>query len=218
MPPSPLNDQIYQGLKWALIVGDYAPGDTISIRKCAQEFDVSMMPVREALKRLASERALRSEAKRSFQVERMEPKRISNLLFLRSTLEGVATELATPRMTPAEIDRIEELAIQMDRDVEGQDLKGYLARNYSFHFSIYSGSDNADLVLLIEGLWAQTGPFIAAGARSSEISGDWRKTHREIVKAIRVRDGALARRHMETDIGWGIALYRSIDEPERSRP
>ncbi len=211
-----LSDKIYQDLKWALIVGAYAPGDRISIRTQAEALGVSMMPVREALKRLASERVLQASAKRSFQVAALDPKRISNLLFVRSSLEGIATELATPKLTTSQLDRILELAALMDKDIDRQDIPGYLARNYSFHFSIYSAADNAELVSLIEGLWAQTGPFIAAGARASGMSGDWRETHRRIVDAIRVRDSDQARRLIEQDISWGITLYRRMVEQQQA--
>ena len=101
-----LSDQIYQQLKWSLIVGEHGPDSALSIRTVAERMGTSMMPVREALKRLASERALIASANRSFRVPRHDPERVSDLFFLRANLEGAATELATPRMTPAEIDQL----------------------------------------------------------------------------------------------------------------
>lgn len=210
MTQDPINEQVYRDLKWALTIGDYSPGDSISIRKRAAELNVSPMPVREALKRLASERALLTAAKRSFRVPMLEPVQISNLLFVRSSLEGTATELATPRMTSVQIERIAELASQMSTDIGKGDVKSYLIRNYSFHFSIYTAANNPELVSVIEGLWVQTGPFVAAGARSSIISLDWQDTHNLIVDAVRARDFSLARRHIEADIDWGVSLYRKI--------
>lgn len=205
-----MNEQVYQDLKWALTIGDYSPGDSISIRKRAAELNISPMPVREALKRLSSERALVTSAKRSFRVPVLEPVQISNLLFVRSSLEGIATELATPRMTAAQIGRIDELARQMSEDIEQGDVKNYSIHNYNFHFSIYTAAGNPELVSVIEGLWVQTGPFVAAGARSSIISRDWKDSHNSIVDAVRARDASLARQHIETDIDWGISLYRQM--------
>ena len=106
----PLNAQIYQRLRWALIVGDYEPGDRMSIRSIATELESGLMPVREALKRLASERALSSATKRSFRVTELQPGQASELFFVRARLEGVATELATPMMTEGQVDRLDELA------------------------------------------------------------------------------------------------------------
>ena len=205
----PLNEQVYQRLKWALTVGDYAPGDTLSIRKIAAELDISMMPVREALKRLVSERALVSSANRSFRVDRLAPKRISDLFFVRSALEGIATELAAPLLTGAQIDRLEELAKQMDQDIDSDDMRSYLSRNYSFHFTIYTAAMNAELVSIIDSLWTQTGPYLRSGVSKTGMGPDWRKKHLQIADAIRTRDTGLARELIELDINWGTKVFGS---------
>ncbi len=203
----PLNEQVYQKLRWALTVGDCRPGDKASIRSLAATLGVSAMPVREALKRLLSERALVVLGNRAFRVPVMEPKRISDLFFIRSSLEGVATELAVPNLSATQIDRLAELAVQMDRDVDDGDTAGYLSRNYNFHFTIYTASGNTDLVSIIEGLWAQTGPFLAAVVRETEMSQDWRKLHGRIADTVRAGDATGARRMIEKDISWGTTHF-----------
>ena len=100
----------------------------------------------------------------------------------------------------------------MDRDVNGADTTGYLTRNYNFHFTIYTAAGNADLVSIIEGLWAQTGPFLAAVVREVEMADDWRRLHGRIVEAIRARDGAEARALIEKDISWGIEYFHELAE------
>ena len=209
-PEGPLNEQIYQRLKWSFIVGDFEPGEAISIRRVAAALGTSTMPVREALKRLASERALSSSAHRSFRVRRLEPKRIADLFFVRSCLEGIATELATPYLTGAQVGRLEELAALTDADIERRDVRSYLSRNYTFHFTIYAGAGNDELVSVIEGLWAQTGPFLAAGVRDTGIEKDWRFLHGQIAEAIRARDAARARTLIEKDINWGTKVFPTI--------
>ncbi|MFP6741889.1 MAG: GntR family transcriptional regulator [Alphaproteobacteria bacterium] len=209
---SPLNEQVYQRLKWALIIGDYKPGAALSIRGIAGEFGISMMPVREALKRLVSERALTltSSTKRSFRVATLAPKRISDLFFVRSCLEGIATELATQLLTTPQIDRLAELAEQMDDSIECDDMREYLSRNYEFHFTIYTGAGNAELVSVTESLWAQAGPFLADGVRTVGLTRDWQRMHSEVAGAIRVRDSARARQLIEQDINWGTQVFRDM--------
>ena len=206
----PLNEQVYQRLKWSLIVGDHAPHDAISIRSVASASGTSTMPVREALKRLVSERALTSSGNRSFRVNQLAPKRIADLFFVRSSLEGIATELATPLLTSGQIDRLEELAIQMDEFIDQEDFRHYLSRNYSFHFLIYAAAKNSELVSIIESLWAQTGPFLAAIVRQTGMTPDWRQMHSRIAGAIRVRDGAMARTLIEQDINWGTGVFGDL--------
>ncbi len=207
----PLHEQVYQWLKWSLIVGDFVPNEAISIRSVTTRWGTSTMPVREALKRLVSERAISSSGNRTFRIKQMVTKQISDLFFLRSNLEGIATELATPRLTKGQVDRLDELAREMDEFISASNYRNYLSHNYSFHFTIYGAAGNAELVLMIESLWAQTGPFLAAGARSAGMSEDWRLMHRKVVSAIRSRDAGLARQLIERDVGWGTKVYGSFD-------
>ena len=211
---APLNEQVYQQIRWDLIVGNHRPGDKLSIRRFAKLLGTSAMPVREALKRLASERALEVFGNRSFAVPVLEPKRVSDLFFIRSSLEGIATGLAAETLTLRQVDRLAELAMLMDRDIDGADTTGYLTRNYNFHFTIYTAAGNADLVSIIEGLWAQTGPFLAAVVRDVEMADDWRRMHSRIAEAIRARDAAEARALIEKDISWDIEYFRELAEAQ----
>lgn len=204
----PLNEQVYQQLKWKLIVGEFAPGTGISIRSLATDLGISTMPVREALKRLASERALTSANKRSFRVPELAKQNVSDLFFVRSSLEGIAAELATPRLTKTQISRLRALAAEMDADIDREDYTVYLTRNYSFHFTIYTAAGNAELVSITESLWAQTGPFLAAGVRAHGMSPDWQNLHLQIVDAMAVRDAGLARNLIERDINWGTDAFQ----------
>ncbi len=53
-----LHDDIYAALRQALIIGDLVPGQAFSIRSLAERFGTSLIPVRDALKRLVAEHAL----------------------------------------------------------------------------------------------------------------------------------------------------------------
>lgn len=209
--PTSLSEQAYQSIKRGLILGDFKPGDAVSIRKTAERMGCSMMPVREALKRLNSERALSSSANRSFRVQVRASKNIAELFFLRSSLEGIATRLAAPRLMPDQVGRLEELATAMDADIDRGDTRSYLSRNYSFHFTIYTAAGNAELVSMIEGLWAQTGPFLASGVGKEAMPQDWREMHSRIAAALGEGDADLAQRLIESDISWGVRLYSSED-------
>lgn len=210
IPDASMNEQVYRQLKWSLIAGQFAPDAKLSIRKVAEDFGTSAMPVREALKRLASERALVSKANRSFRVPKLNPKRVSELFFLRASLEGLATELATPRLTQQKFDTLTRLAEQTEKNIATANRHGYLTNNYRFHFTIYNSADNGELVSIIEGLWVQSGPYLADVVNVLEETEEWRKLHAWIADALRERDAAKARELIERDIGWGTRVYRQL--------
>ena len=62
----PIERQIYLALRRSLMSGAILPGSRISSRSIASSLGVSAMPVREALKRLESDGAMKSSAKSCF--------------------------------------------------------------------------------------------------------------------------------------------------------
>lgn len=209
-PEAKLGDRIYQALRWSLIVGELEPGDTVSTRTLAAEHGISVMPVREALKRLEAEKALTGAAKRAYRVADMTPARAADLFQIRSVLEGAAAEIAATRLPEGQIDRLRELTRQMDAAMGHEDSRGYLASNFTFHFIIYSGAGNPDLAAIVEGLYARTGPWLARAIRRFARIEDWDNHHMRIVDAIAARDPSEARRLMEEDVGWSAELYRRV--------
>jgi DNA-binding GntR family transcriptional regulator len=205
-----LGDRIYQALRWSLIVGEIEPGATVSTRTLAAEHGVSAMPVREALKRLESEKALTGAAKRAYRVTDMTPARAADLFQIRSVLEGAAAEIAAPRLPGAQIERLRELTRKMDAAIGSEDSRTYLACNFTFHFIIYSGAGNPDLSAIVEALYARTGPWLSRAIRRFARIEDWENHHMRIVDAIAARDASEARRLMEDDIRWNADLYRRI--------
>lgn len=205
-----LGDQIYQALRWSLIVGDLKPGDTVSTRAVAAEHGVSVMPVREALKRLEAEKALTGAAKRAYRVADMTPARAADLFQIQSVLEGTAAEAAATRLPERQIERLRDLTRQMNAAIKREDARSYLADNFSFHFMIYSGSGNADLAAIVEALYARTGPWLSRAIRRFARIDDWENQHMRIIDAIAARDAGEARRLMEADILWNVVLYRRV--------
>jgi len=205
-----LGDRIYQALRWSLIVGELEPGDTVSTRTLAAEHGVSVMPVREALKRLEAEKALTGAAKRAYRVADMTPARAVDLFQIRSVLEGAAAEIAATRLPEAQIERLRDLTRQMDAAMAREDARSYLASNFTFHFIIYSGAGNPDLAAIVEGLYARTGPWLSRAIRQFSRIEDWENHHMRIVDAIATRDATEARRLMEADIQWNTELYRGM--------
>lgn len=205
-----LGDQIYQTLRWSLIVGDLEPGDTVSTRKVAAEYGVSVMPVREALKRLEAEKALTGAAKRAYRVADMTPARAADLFHIQSVLEGAAAEIAATRLPERQIERLRGLTRQMDAAIETRDTRSYLSCNFSFHFIVYSGAENPDLAAIVEALYARTGPWLSRAIKRFAQIEDWENHHMLIADAIAARDAAGARRLMEADILWNVELYRRV--------
>ena len=89
-----LNEAVYQQLKQALMSGRIAPGSTMTIRSLASCFGVSLMPVREALRRLVAEHVLVLQPNRSVALPVITRERFREITRIRTSLEGLAVEEA----------------------------------------------------------------------------------------------------------------------------
>lgn len=205
-----LSQKIYADLRLRLIVGDLAPDDTLSIRTLAEDFDVSAMPVREALKRLEFEKALSGSAKRAYRVPVILPEAASNLFFVRATLEGAAAALAVDHLTPGDLKRLSGYSDAMDAAWEDGDARSFLLNNFKFHSLIYRSSCNPDLSELAETLYARSGPWLGKAIRELADKADWANEHQVILSAIEARDGARVRKLIEEDVNWGTAFFRRM--------
>jgi DNA-binding GntR family transcriptional regulator len=193
-----LDDRVYLELREQIMSGRLRPGDSLSIRTLARLLDVSPMPVRTALRRLADEGALDGRPNRNFTIRILAPEEFREILELRLLLEGTAAERAAEALRPADVARLRSINARMYRE-EPFDAETFLNLNRQFHFLIY-GATKAPLTMrLIESLWLQIGPLLNLvmndnGTRHGEA------IHEAALTAAERGDGPELRRAIVTDI------------------
>ena len=208
------SEQIYADLRLRLIVGDLAPDDSLSIRKLAEEFGVSTMPVREALKRLETEKALVGSAKRAYRVPDISAEEAENVFFVRATLEGAGAEQAIKYLTAADLMRLRRFALKMDEAWERLSAHDFLLNNFHFHSLIYRSTRNSDLSEIAETLYARSGPWLGRAIRELAEKQDWANEHHDIVDAFEAGDKARVRQLIEADVNWGSTYFRNRERSE----
>ena len=155
-----LHNSVYDELCWRMITGRITPGVTLSTRGLAQELGVSQMPVREALARLAAERAIEIRSKRRITVPAMTPARFDDLLRCRLLLEPEAARLALDFIDRTRLKLLREIDARMDAALKTGDVNAYMEGNFNFHFGLYRAQRLDTLNQLIETLWLQFGPYM----------------------------------------------------------
>jgi len=203
-----LNATVYADLRIKLISGQLKPAEAVSVRQLAELYGVSTMPVREALRQLASEGALKSAARKAYRVPDLSAKEASDLFFVRGVLEGAAAELAAQRMTKRKLSLLETAVRKTRSCLTKRDANGLLLANYDFHSTIYQSSGNDALALSIDRLYVQTGPWLGHGIMNLVDADNWLGEHDLIIDALRNADSKSARKLIEEDAFWGVELYR----------
>jgi DNA-binding GntR family transcriptional regulator len=156
---STLNEEVYEQLKLALMSGKVAPGSTMTIRSLASSFGISVMPVREALRRLVAEHVLKLLPNRSVTLPVVTPQRFREITRIRTSLEGLAAEEGAKHVSPPMIAHMAEMTRQMESNRRGGHNSN-LEWNREFHFTLYNASGMPTLVKMIEALWLQIGPLL----------------------------------------------------------
>lgn len=212
-----LNARAYAVLRKALMAGRFQPGQKLLLRTLATEMGISVTPVREALLRLVSEHALVADSSRTLAVPVLSLQRFLEIRDLRIELEGRATEAATRRASPAELDALVSIQEQlMQRRQDGLFAEA-LAVNETFHFALYRLARMPVLYRLIEGLWVQIGPVLTRlHDRMERPNPEFQHPHELIVRAMRQGDATSARLALAGDITWASRHLAAGLEPEAS--
>jgi DNA-binding GntR family transcriptional regulator len=112
----------------------------------------------------------------------------------------MATELAAPRFSRADVNRLRKLVERISETTVNYDAKTYLKLNREFHFSIYEKAENEELLHVIEGLWLKVGPVFTGLFDSDLYRQHANDEHTNIVDAIARKDASGARAFIERDL------------------
>lgn len=205
-----LHHQVYQKLRHRFATGAITPDSSFSTRGLAAELEVSQMPVREAMSRLAAEGAIEIRAKRRLAIPLMTEQRFEDLLSCRLLLEPAAAAQAIGHIDAARMKQLHSIDASMDRALAGGDVSTYMSSNYAFHFAIYEASGRPTMTRLIETLWLQFGPFMRV-VYGRYGTADLVDQHQLALTAIIEGDAAGLERAIYSDIVDGMGLIgRSI--------
>lgn len=214
-----LSDQVYDTLSEMLLSGALRPHDKLSLRDLAVRLEVSMMPVREAVSRLAASGALEVSPKRAVMVPLMTAAEFSDLTMVRMLNEGQAARLASERASRTEIAGVVALAERFEEVLDrAYGSAAAVAANKDLHFALYAAAHSPALMEVITILWLKAGPIInfdigAGVPREDEMSRSRghhsREHHRILCDALQSRDGETAAHAISEDIRMASELIRA---------
>lgn len=210
-----LHDEIYARLQHALIVGEFVPGQTFTMRALAEQFGTSLIPVRDALKRLVAENALQLTVGRTVYISMMDRNRFLDILRARLILEPDLALRATDLMTDQEIAAMAESNERMQASVDDDNPRRYLANNYNFHFMLYRAAQSPVILPIVRSIWMQVGPFLNFLFRTHGVARA-KGHHANVLRALRRRDPSSVADAIRSDISDAadIIISRGQFSPE----
>lgn len=194
-------EKAYTTLLGRIQRGELASGDFLVEAELAQGLGMSRTPVREAIRRLAAEGLVLTEGYRRAVVREFDDDTVDELYELRARLESYAARRAATRIRPEELAELDSLAAAMEACADGTDAartSRFADLNDRFHQVILEAARAPHLggalrpLLQIQLLLLQRyHDTIAEHLQRS----CWH--HRELLRALTLRDPELAERQMQ---------------------
>jgi DNA-binding GntR family transcriptional regulator len=148
--------QVQERIREAILNHVLKPGQRIDQNKLAEELEVSLVPVREALKGLEAEGLVSIIPRRGAFVTEISLEDLDDLYFARTLIEGAAIYQAVPCLNESHFARLRELAAQMEQATRDHDIRLFMALNRDFHMTIYQALGNNHLLQCITNLWERS--------------------------------------------------------------
>jgi DNA-binding GntR family transcriptional regulator len=200
----PLAQEVADRLRLAILAGDFAEGDALPEAQTAEKLGVSRVPVREALADLERRGLVEFDVHGRARVKTFTEEDVREILSLRAALQAMAAGLAASKLTPGDVERLEDL---LDRAARTRDLTKFSALDSAFHDEIVAIARHRRLARAWTDLRSQMDLWLARLHRRREsVRHDVRpvtlKSHREIVEVLKSRRPEAAARRLEKHCAW----------------
>ncbi|WP_444920928.1 GntR family transcriptional regulator [Microbulbifer sp. CnH-101-G] len=203
---------LYEKIKADLQRGRFPAGQALKQAEVAELYEVSRIPVRDALQRLKNEGWLEPHGKRGVAVPQFDPLEVEDLYLMRMRLEPLLQTLAQKNLTNETLGRARDILDTMEENPNlSAEQIGCL--NWQFHATIYLAARRPTLFATVEQLHRQCERYIGYQSRSLHYQSTSQKEHYAILEALqhkREEEAAtLLAAHIETAGKKLVAFFHS---------
>jgi DNA-binding GntR family transcriptional regulator len=211
--PRLLHEDATDRLRDMIVRGELAPGTKLNERVICERLGISRTPLREAIKRLASEGLVELQPNRGAMVTSLTLDRVRGIFQVMGALEALAGELACVNATDAQLAELRALHFQMRAHHARGNLPAYFRENQRIHLLIVECSGNDTLVGTYRNLNANVRRARYAANLTRERWDQAVREHDEILDALERRDAPQLQRLLREHLGNKMVAVLGAMEP-----
>lgn len=180
-------------IRSAILEGILPPGSRIDQNQLARDLNTSLVPVREALKKLESEGFVQIFPRRGAFVTAVSIEDMEDLYRARVILESQTGYHAAANLKEADLNRLRGLHTAMNEALQRQDYDEFSRLNRQFHFIIFEAAGSKYLCKVIAGLWDLAERYRYRSALLKDRAQAIRGEHQAMLDACESHDAAALR-------------------------
>lgn len=199
-PPATASGYVTDELRARILTGALSQGSRLEQQALADEIGVSVIPVREALRRLEADGLVQIYPRRGAFVTQLSLPDLMEINSIREPLEELAIRLAAPNLTEARLQELSELNERMKQLAANARPALWGQLNRDWHFTLYGFGNSRLLLELLGLLWDRSRLYRQVNAGRPENRLKSVGEHAEVLRRLRSGDsaaaGQLIRRHI----------------------
>ena len=145
----------YDWIRARIANHEYGPGYRLVLGAIATELDMSVVPVREAIRRLEAEHLVTFEKNVGARVSVVDEEAYVHTMQTLSLVEGYATRLAAPFVTADDLAQATEINARMHRLLDEFDPYLYTQLNQRVHAVLFDRCPNPHILDLVGRGWSR---------------------------------------------------------------
>ncbi|MFD7962647.1 GntR family transcriptional regulator [Streptomyces zaomyceticus] len=216
--PQTAQQFVLEELRRAITSGELRPGGQIRQDALAARFEVSRVPLREALKALEAEGLVVHHIHRGYFVAELSLADLEEIYRIRELLETEAVRNAVRRLPDGIVATLERIQREVERAADEGDVPAMAAANRRFHFTLVEASGMPRLVRLIATLWDSTDAYRSLYYTETAHRKLAVREHRAVISALRHGDEEATVRWLDEHRAHAVAALREVLDLERSAP
>ena len=151
-----LTSAVTESLRRRILSGEFADGQQLRQEALSNEYGVSRVPVREALRQLEAEGLIQIIDHKGALVSKLSLEDVLELLEVRAMLEGSLLKAAIPCQTQADHDAAQQTLREFEAALHNNDVRHWGEINSRFHLALYRAAKRPNTLALIEQLHNKT--------------------------------------------------------------
>jgi len=187
-------DETYEDLRYRIITHGLKPMEPLNEKALMGHYGLGRTPMREVLLQLQRDGLIQRFSRSGTIVSPVDIHIYKQNIEIRTTLEGLAGELAAKNIAAGQQEALEQILKRVTalEEQESENLKELMQYEFDFHNLIYEATHNPKLISILHELHGVSARFWHYQIFSKQELLDQFIDHREVLDALKKRDGRRA--------------------------